>query len=150
VSAWLERLHALVPATHAGSDSSDSAPNGPSGPIGAGIAVRSEVSEPPSDASVDASGSTPEPEPIAWTVPVDGEGLPCGSCGVCGGLSFWRPIASDGGAVSSVRRGGAITRGWQDGEMVLAGSAASYDPMRVLSHTNVSDGTVWQARLIAE
>jgi hypothetical protein len=28
-------------------------------------------------------------------VPFDGEGLPYGPCGVCGGLSFWRPVASD-------------------------------------------------------
>jgi hypothetical protein len=102
VSAWLERLHTLVPATHAGSDSSDrsdSTPNGPNGPIGAGIAVRSEISKPPPAASADRSDesvSTPEPEPVAGSVPVDGEGLPCGPCGVCGGLSFWRPIASDG------------------------------------------------------
>jgi hypothetical protein len=83
-------------------------------------------SKPPSHAIAYRSVVTPEPESIAWTVPVDGEGVPFGPCGVCGGLSFWRLIASDGGAVSSVRSGGAITRGWQDGEMVLAGSAASY------------------------
>jgi hypothetical protein len=43
VSAWLERLHALLPATHAGADSSDrsdSAPNGPNKPIGTGTSVR--------------------------------------------------------------------------------------------------------------
>jgi hypothetical protein len=98
VSAWLERLHALVPATHAGADSSDrsdSAPNGANGPIGIGIAVGNEVSEPPFHATADSSDSTPEPEPMAWAVPVEGEGLPCGPCRVCGGLSFWRRIASD-------------------------------------------------------
>jgi hypothetical protein len=48
VSAWLERLHTLVPAPSANSnrsDRSDSSPNGPIGPIGPGIASQSEVSE---------------------------------------------------------------------------------------------------------
>jgi hypothetical protein len=98
VSAWLERLHTLLLATDAGSDSSDrsaSSPNGPNGPIGAGIAVGNAVSEPPSHATADRSDSAPEPEPLAWAVLVDGEGLPCNPCGICGGLSFWRRIASD-------------------------------------------------------
>jgi hypothetical protein len=58
VSAWLERLHTLVPATYAGSVSSDSSdssqeppPNGANGAIGAGIEPQNGV---------------PEPDPIAW------------------------------------------------------------------------------------
>lgn len=101
MSAWLERLHTLLLATDADSDSSDrsdSAPNGPNGPIGTGIDVQTEVSKPPSHATADRSErsvSTPEPEPIAWAVPLDGEGLPSGPCGVCGGLSFWRAMRGD-------------------------------------------------------
>jgi hypothetical protein len=65
-------------------------------------------------------------------VPLDGEGLPCGPCGVCGGLSFWRPTASDVWRciVCAERRGDHPL----DGKM---GEWCSLPPpyrLRVLSH----------------
>ena len=139
MSAWLERLHTLLMATDAGSDSSDrsdSSPNGPNGPIGAGIAVRSEISKPPPAASADRSErseSAPEPEAIAWTMAVDGQGLPCGPCGVCGGLSFWRAMRGDPWhCLACVERRGDYAPNGKVGEWC---SLPSPYRLRVLSHT---------------
>jgi hypothetical protein len=72
VSAWLKRLHDLVPAPYARSDSSDrsdSAPNGPNGPIGTGMGVRNEVSEPACPQRVEQGDAwLDDPaEPCSWS-----------------------------------------------------------------------------------